>query len=67
MELVEWINIRGPIGPARQDHYFTTLMLMMARTSGNEKSTWGDLLPPWLRPDEASGVDFVTPWVSYDE
>lgn len=57
------MKIRGPIGPARWDHYFTTLVLMMLRTGGNEKVKWEDCLPGWLKPEEASGIHFLTPWV----
>lgn len=67
LELVEWMNIRGPVGPARWDHYFATIVLLLSRLAGNEKVAWEDCLPGWLKPEEASGIHFLAPWVDYDE
>lgn len=64
LELVEWMNIRGPIGPARWDYYFTNIVMLLRSLGGAEKIKWEDCLPGWLKPDEATGIHFVAPWVT---
>lgn len=62
-EWLEWINIRGPIGPAREDFYWPQLLL---RTGApyEKQPKLSDMYPPWLRPGEVSTLAFVRPWVS---
>lgn len=64
LELVEWMNIRGPVGPARWDYYFANIVMLLRNLSGSDKKIkWEDCLPGWLKPQEASGIHFITPWI----